>query len=150
MRAGWPDLEGRFADSEAEDSFGRVMALVEEIRAHRQAAGAVTRGGSLYVDGLDRDVAQLAARLAGVELRQELERGTPLASVPGRVSFPAGAGDNRRQAEIKRRREELEKAEAKLANSDFKAKAPEAIVAKLEERAAELRAAIERLTLDQA
>jgi valyl-tRNA synthetase len=84
-----------------------------------------------------------------VELLDEMERGTPLASAPGHVSFPAGAGDGRRQAELKRLREDLAKAEAKLANADFQAKAPAEVVTKLQERAADLRAAIERVTQDQ-
>jgi valyl-tRNA synthetase len=148
MRAEWPVLEGRFIDPEADDTFGRVMTLVEEIRAHRQAAGAPTRGGSLHLGGVDGTVAQLAARIAYVDLVDEMERGTPLASTPGRVSFPAGAGDGRRQAELKRLRDDLDKAEAKLANADFQAKAPAEVVTRLNERAYELRSAIERLTQD--
>jgi valyl-tRNA synthetase len=149
MRAEWPDFEGRFTDTNAEDTFGQVMTVVEEIRAHRQSAGAPPRGGSLHLDGVDHVVARLGARLASVELVGELGRGTPLASAPGRVSFPAGTGDSRRQAELKRLRADLEKAEAKLANGDFRSKAPADVVGKLEERTAETRAAIERLTQDQ-
>jgi valyl-tRNA synthetase len=95
-------------------------------------------------------VGRLAARISFVEQVGELERGTALVSAPGRVSFPAGAVDTRRQGELKRLREELAKAETKLANDEFKNKAPQEVVTKLEERAAELRAAIERLTPDQA
>jgi valyl-tRNA synthetase len=73
------------------------------------------------------------------------ESGTPLASAPGRVVFPAGEGDGRRQADLKRLTADLEKTEAKLANPEFAAKAPPEIVRKLEERAAEIRAAIDRL-----
>ncbi len=71
-------------------------------------------------------------------------------SVPARVSFPSGAGDSR-QAEAKREAErarlklDLAKTEAKLANPEFLAKAPQEIVRKLEDRATELRAAIDRL-----
>jgi valyl-tRNA synthetase len=144
MRASWPELEA--VDPAAEESFGAVMSIVEEVRGHRQAAGAPPRGGSLQLDQpIDRRVAGLAARLAWVELVEDLERGTPVAVVPGRVSFPAGAGDSRRQAELKRLTEDLEKTEAKLANPDFRSKAPEEIVRKLEDRAADLRAAIDRL-----
>jgi hypothetical protein len=122
------------------------MSIVEEVRGHRQAAGAPPRGGSLQLgEPIDRPVAALAARLAWVELVEDLERGTPLAAVPGRVSFPAGAGDSRRQAELKRLTEDLEKTEVKLANPEFRSKAPEDIVRKLEDRAADLRAAIDRL-----
>jgi valyl-tRNA synthetase len=150
MRAEWPDLEGKFTDTAAEDTFGQVMTLVEEIRAHRQSAGAPTRGGSLHLDGVDHAVGRLAARISFVEQVGELERGTALVSAPGRVSFPAGAVDTRRQGELKRLRDDLAKAETKLANDEFKNKAPQEVVTKLEERAAELRAAIERLTPDQA
>jgi valyl-tRNA synthetase len=75
-----------------------------------------------------------------------MDEGTPLAAVAGRVSFPAGAGDSRRQAELKRLHEDLAKTEEKLANPDFRAKAPPEIVRKLEDRAADLRSAIDRLT----
>jgi valyl-tRNA synthetase len=146
MRALWPELEA--VDPAAEESFGAVMSIVEEVRGHRQAAGAPSRGGSLQLDEpIDRPVAGLAARLAWVDLVEDLERGTPLAAVPGRVSFPAGAdaGDSHLQAELKRLTEDLKKTEAQLANPEFRSKAPEEIVRKLEDRAADLRAAIDRL-----
>ena len=157
MRAPWPELDGRFVDPAAEESFAQVMTIVEEVRGHRQAVGAPPRGGRLQLDRpIDRTVASLAARLAWVELANEideidqLEGGIPLASVAGRASFPAGAGGVR-QAEAKRDAErarlkiDLAKTEAKLANPEFLAKAPREIVRKLEDRAAELHAAIDRL-----
>src|SRR5260370_28056332 len=140
MRAPWPQLQDRFVDPAAEESFGEVMGIVEEVRAHRQAAGAPPRGGSLHAEGMDRSVSMLVARLASVELVGSVEDGTPLAAVPGRVRFPTGAGDGRRQAELKRLREDLTKTEAKLANPDFRAKAPSELVRKLEDRADDLRA----------
>jgi valyl-tRNA synthetase len=146
MRAPWPDLKDKFLDTDAEDSFGQVITLVEEIRAHRQSAGAPPRGGGLHLDGVDRTVGRLAARIAYVELVDELEGGTPLASAPGSVLFPAGAVDSRRESELKRLREDLAKTEAKLANPDLQSKAPAEVVTKLEDRAADIRAAIERLT----
>ena len=148
MRASWPEVE--HIDLEAEESFGQVMRIVEEVRAHRQAAGALPRGGRMKLEHpIDRSVATLAARLAWVELDDDLEQGTPLVSTPGRVNFPAGAGQGqaelKRVAELKRLREDLEKTEAKLANPEFRANAPAEIVRKLEDRAAELRSAIDRL-----
>jgi valyl-tRNA synthetase len=127
------------------------MTIVEEVRGHRQAAGAPPRGGSLHLEQpIDRKVATLAARLARVELVDEMEGGTPLVAVPARLTFPAGAGDNRqaeakRDAERARLKSDLAKTDAKLADSEFLAKAPQEIVRKLEDRAAELRAAIDRL-----
>jgi valyl-tRNA synthetase len=127
------------------------MTIVEEVRGHRQAAGAPPRGGSLHMDQpIDRAVATLASRLAWVELVDEMEGGTPLASVPARVTFPSGVGDGRqadakRDAERARLKLDLAKTEAQLAKPEFLAKAPQEIVRKLEDRAAELRAAIDRL-----
>jgi valyl-tRNA synthetase len=151
MNAPWPEADGRFVDADAERSFGEVMTIVEEVRGYRQAAGAPPRGGSLHLEQeIDRAVAALAARLAWVELVDEMEGGTALTSVPARVSFPSGAVDSR-QAEAKRDAErarlklDLAKTEAQLANPEFLAKAPQEIVRKLEDRAAELRAAIDRL-----
>jgi valyl-tRNA synthetase len=151
MRAPWPEPDGRFVDPEAEEAFGEVMTIVEEVRGHRQAAAAPPRGGSLHLDqAIDRAVATLAARLAWVELVDEMDGGTPLTSAPARVSFPAGAKDSRqadakRDAERARLKLDLVKTEAQLANPAFLAKAPQEIVRKLEDRAAELRAAIDRL-----
>jgi valyl-tRNA synthetase len=148
MRTGWPDLAGRFVDPGAEEEFAQVMGIVEEVRGHRQAAGAPPRGGSLHLDRAVGDtVAGLVARLAHVDLVDVMEaRGTPLAIVAGRVNFPAGTGDARREKERKRLQEDLDKTEARLANQDFREKAPPEVVANLEERANGLREALERLT----
>jgi valyl-tRNA synthetase len=148
MQSEWPDLHGRFTDPGAEETFQQVIGIVEEVRGHRQAAGAPPRGGRLHLDrSVRRDVAMLVARLAQVELVQELELGTPLAVAPGRVSFPAGAADGRREKERKRLEEDLAKAEAKLADEEFRTKAPPDVVRNLEERAEAARAAIARLRL---
>jgi valyl-tRNA synthetase len=146
MRAGWPDLQDRFADPSAEETFDQVMAIVDEVRGHRQAAGG-PRGGQLHLEGVDRDVAELAARLAQVELVGELDGGAALAMVSGRVRFPAGATDAKRDREMKRLEADLAKDEAKLANPAFREKAPADVVKNLEERADATRAAIERLRL---
>jgi len=148
MRESWPDPE--FVDPEAEEEFGLVIKIVEEVRGHRQAAGA-PRGGALELDrSVSETAAHLAARLAHVELVDELGAvGTPLAVVAGKVSFPAGAGDARRDRERKRLRDELEKTEARLAKPDFRDRAPNEVVANLEERATGLREALERLTAGQ-
>src|SRR3989442_5541230 len=146
MRAEWPELLDRFVDPGAEEEFQQVMAIVEEVRGHRQAAGAPARGRHLHLDGISGPVAGLAARLGQVELVQEVEGGVPLAIAPGRVSFPAGSGDARRQKERQRLEEDLAKMEAKLANPDFQAKAPPEVVANLNERADATREAVRRLT----
>jgi len=147
MQAAWPELQS--ADPEAEETFGQVMAIVEEVRGHRQAAGAPPRGGRLFLDAsTNRTVATLAARLAWTELSPDaFADGVPLGTLPGRVSFPVAAGDkSRNEAQLKRLTTDLQKTEAQLANPEFRANAPFDVVRKLEERAAEIRAAIERLS----
>jgi valyl-tRNA synthetase len=147
MQSEWPDLGGRFVDPGAEETFQQVILIVEEVRGHRQAAGAPPRGGRLYLDrSVQRNVANLAARLAQVELVDELDSATPLAVVPGRVSFPAGTGEARREKERKRLEDDLAKVEAKLANDEFRTKAPAEVVQNLVDRAEAARAALERLT----
>ena len=147
MRAQWPDKLDRFVDLETEAAFGRVISTVEEIRGHRQATGAPPRGGELWLEPrVARETAALTARLAWVQLQDEDRLpGTPLAAAPGRVRFPSGAGDQRHQAEVARLKVDLEKTAAKLANPEFRAKAPPEIVKKLEDRAAQLRADLDRL-----
>ena len=148
MRAEWPELHDRYVDPGAEEEFALVMAIVEEVRGHRQAAGAPPRGGRLHLEGsVNESIARLAATLARVDLVDVLQaEGTPLAAAPGRISFPAGQGDARRDRERKRLAADLEKVEAKLANDEFRAKAPAEVVAGLEDRAAGIREALERLT----
>src|SRR5258708_19592011 len=91
MRAPWPQLQDKFVDPGAEESFAQVMRIVEEVRAHRQAAGAPPRGGTLTLeDPIDHSIATLAARLAWVELVDEVKGGVPLAATPGRVALPSG------------------------------------------------------------
>ena len=149
MQAGWPEVGTQYVDPDAEERFTQVMAVVDEVRGHRQAAGAPPRGGQMYLADVDREVATLAARLAQVELVAELERGTPLAATPGRVSFPAGAGDARQERECKRLRSDLERTEARLANPDFREKAPPEVVAELEDRAKGIREALDRLNCQE-
>jgi valyl-tRNA synthetase len=145
MRAKWPEpLEG-YADPGAEEEFAQVIAIVEEVRGHRQAAGGPRRGGKLQLEGVNASVSALVSRLGQVELVDSLEGGTPLAAAPGRVAFPSGEGDARRDKERRRLETDLAKVEAKLANADFREKAPPEIVANLEERADSIRVALERL-----
>jgi valyl-tRNA synthetase len=147
IRAQWPDLRDRFVDPGAEEEFQNVIWIVEEVRGHRQAAGAPPRGGELHLDrSVNDSVARLAAGLAHVDLVDAIEaRGTPLAAAAGRVSFPAGSGDARRQKEKKRLEDDLAKTEARLGNPDFQEKAPPEVISNLEERAQAIREALDRL-----
>jgi valyl-tRNA synthetase len=149
MRASWPELDG-YEHPEAETEFARVMRAVEEIRSARKAAGAPDRGGQIELDSDEPGrAASLVATLARVEVVPALAaEGVPLAEIAARVAFPrAEAADGARQgAELARLRADLQRVEAKLANSQFRSKAPADVVAKEEQKAADLKAAIERLS----
>jgi len=145
MRAEWPDLHDRYVDPGAEEEFTQVMAIVDEVRGHRNAAGAPKRGGELRLDEVSGTVSRLVAKLALVQLVDDMDGGTPLASAPGRVRFPSGQGDARRDKERKRLEDDLAKTRAKLDNPQFQEKAPPEVVANLEERAAGLQEALDRL-----
>jgi valyl-tRNA synthetase len=145
MRNPWP--EPQFADAGAEEEFQQVIAIVEEVRGHRQAAGAPTRGGELHLDGSITDsIAMLVARLAHVDLVDVLEaRGTPLAVVAGHVAFPSGSGNARREKETKQLEDDLAKVDLRLSNPEFLEKAPSEVIKNLEERAQGIRDALDRL-----
>jgi valyl-tRNA synthetase len=148
VRTEWPAGDPRRRDLDAEREVERMIGLVEEVRVARKAAGAVERGGRLVLERpVAPELAETAARLARVELADRLSgEGTVLAAVAARVEFPAQRLDEGgRSREVERLRKELARAEAKLANADFVAKAPPTVVDRVRAQAAELAAAIERL-----
>jgi valyl-tRNA synthetase len=147
MKSEWPVLHDRYVDPGAEEEFAQVMAIVDEVRGHRSAAGAPKGSGTLQLEpSVSHTIARLAARLAQVELLGELDGGTALAAAPGRVAFPTGQADALSEKERKRLEDDLARLEAKLDNPQFREKAPPEVVANVEERAAGLREALERLT----
>jgi valyl-tRNA synthetase len=148
MRSPWPEGDGRFADAEAEAGVARAIAVVEEIRRVRQATGAPRRGGRLrFEHPVEDDVAELAAELAAVELVPELAApGVELADLPARLELPAAEVDPAAQAAARERLvREVERARAKLANQEFLARAPAAVVEKERARLAEVEDALDRL-----
>ncbi len=148
VRNPWPRPSPDFADGGAEMAVERMSLVVEEIRVLRRDLGAPPRGGTLTLapGALDAELTPIAARLTGLDLVEGEGGGTALARVHGRVAFPtAKPAGGRREAEVRRLGEDLEKVERKLANPEFRAKAPAAVIAKEEAKAAELRASIERM-----
>jgi valyl-tRNA synthetase len=149
-RVTWPAVDDRFRNPAAEGSAERLITLVEAVRRARRAAGAPPKGGRLHLeDGmLDPGLAATAAHLAGVELAPVLATpGIPMPGVAARVEFPsaAAANGNLHSKELERLKSELDRAETRLSNPDFLAKAPPAVVEKERARVSELRAAIDRL-----
>jgi valyl-tRNA synthetase len=148
VRTAWPELDARFADADAESCMNGLMALVEAVRRARQSAGAQPKGGRLVLDRpLACELSDLAAELAGVELVDELAGETvALPEVAARVAFPAAAADRASQAAARERlQRELSRSQAKLANPDFLAKAPPAVVEKERARVAEVQEALARI-----
>jgi len=148
MRQKWPAGDARFRDPDAEAWAKQLIALVEEIRRARQAAGAPRRGGRLKLEhAWELENVALASELADVELVEELAgQGIALTEVAARVEFPAlGVKPDTQTATRDRLQRELQRSQAKLANDDFVARAPESVVEKERRRAADLQEALDRL-----
>jgi len=148
MRQPWPAGDGRFSDPDAEARVDKLIALVEEIRRARQAAAAPSRGGRLKLEQpWEPGSAALAADLAAVELVEELAaQGIALTEVAARVEFPAlGVDPDTQTATRERLLRELQRSQAKLANEDFLAKAPQSVVDRERRRAADVQEALQRL-----
>jgi valyl-tRNA synthetase len=144
VRAQWPEAEERFRHAEAEEVIADLHAEVEGLRQDRTQHGA-RRG--FYAPGpeLDERRARLIGVWARVEIVEELPAGTPTRL--GRVSWQAQpAAGSAGNGQLRRLRQDLARSEAKLADADFVAKAPPAVVEKERARLAEYRSAIERLT----
>jgi valyl-tRNA synthetase len=121
---------------------------VEEVRRARQAAGAPRRGGRLRFDQpVEPELAALAAELAAVELAPELVgTGVALTEMAAQVELPAAEVDPAAHAAARERlQREVDRARAKLANQEFLARAPAAVVEKERARLAEVEDALARL-----
>src|SRR5258708_3091160 len=149
MRGRWPDDLSNYRNMNVDGEFHHLTGTVGEIRNFRNTLrGVPTKGGSVKLDfehGPDWERA--LALLGSVVVVKEVPPGIALGLVEGSIVFPeVTAADP--SATLKKKGElqkDLERTEAKLANPEFRAKAPPEIVRKLEERAAALRAPIDRL-----
>jgi valyl-tRNA synthetase len=149
--AAWPDLAD-LADPAAEAEIGWVVDLVSEVRSGRSETGVpagaqvplVLVRPSAEVEarlGRWRDTISRLARLSGITVAdaapkssvQLLVRGE-VAALPleGVVDLEAEAARLRKEA--KREEGEIGKIDAKLANADFLARAPEEVVDEQRER----------------
>jgi len=149
MRAQWPDELHSYVDGEAEVEFERLMKTVNEIRSYRKTmAGVPATGGAVQLTAAaDPDWQRALSLLAQVAVVDELPPGKALGLSEGSVVFPTVAAADpaviaKKRADLQK---ELDRVLAKLANPDFRAKAPEAVIAEQEARAQELKAAIDRL-----
>jgi valyl-tRNA synthetase len=151
MQLSWPQNLSQYVDRVVDVEFGRhLIGTVNEIRSLRTSIpGAPSKGGAVKLDvDHGRDWQRALASLANVAVVGQLPAGKVLPLVEGSVVFPASAAADPRLTDKKRAdlQKDLEKTEHQLANPEFRANAPFDVVRKLEERAAEIRAAIERLS----
>ena len=148
-------LAESLADPEAEAALERAQAATVAVRGWREGAG-VTPGAPLRAriaaEGYQQTAA-LVARMARLELVGE-EEGEPDAlaeiAVPGgRIEVLEGVDTEalaqRAAARRRTRLAEIARAQAKLADAAFVAKAPPAVVAREREKLAALRAELEAL-----
>ena len=138
-RAGWPAPAPERVDAAADEAVGRAIEAVQAARSWREEMG-VKPGARLpavlEASGYE-EVASGLGRLARLELAADAGGEEPIASVPvpgGALLFrPTGDVDleaaGRREAERRARLEsEVTRAERKLANEGFVAKAPATVV----------------------
>ena len=149
MRAPWPEDLHRYIDGQAEVDFERLMDVVNEIRSLRKTVpGAPAKGGAARLaEPIDPDWTRALSLLGLVAVVDELPPGKELALADGGIVFPAVAAADpvvvaKKKADLQK---ELDRVQAKLDNPEFRAKAPEQVIAEQEARAGELRAAIDRL-----
>jgi valyl-tRNA synthetase len=154
MAHSWPPVEAGLFDDDAEAKLARTIAAVQELRGWRDRVGAAPGSAipaRLEADGYEA-TAELLARMARVEWSPD--GGEPVASVAvpgGAVAvLPSSAVDleaeARRAAERRALLEaEIGRAEGKLANQGFVAKAPEHVVQAERDKLARLRAELEAL-----
>jgi valyl-tRNA synthetase len=148
VQSSWPEREIAFVDPVSEADFHELKGFVSEIRTERKVRKAALTGGWIELrSARSLNWRELLEELASVQVVDKLD-GQSLDLSEGRVRFPfAESLDSQRAQGMKVRLEsELTKVEAKLGNPAFRERAPAEIVAKEEQKASELRAALARLT----
>ncbi len=140
LAAGIPDVGETRDDAAAEAAIVRLIEAVQALRAWRDQAGVrpgATLPARLTVSGGYEDTAEHLQRLARVAFAEPDDGEQPVASVPiqgGAVEiFPSGELDLEAAGrKVAARREQLEaeiqRAERKLSNDGFVAKAPKDVV----------------------
>jgi valyl-tRNA synthetase len=139
-------------DPGAEQEIERVIATVQAVRSWRDAGG-VKPGAFLAarIDGLDGELVALVARLARLTPVTDDER-APVTVIPVsgcQVELLEGVDPAEAAAKVEASRKalqgEITRAEGKLNNQGFVAKAPDAVVAAEREKLARLKAELAAL-----
>jgi valyl-tRNA synthetase len=141
-------------DADAEEAVQRAIAAVQALRRwralERVEAGA-TLSARLVARGYDQ-TADHVARLARIALNGASEDAVATVPVPGGAveilaspEVDPGASQRRIEAEQAKLRSEIERAEKKLSNEGFVAKAPPAVVAAERDKLERLRGELDAL-----
>ncbi|AKX93286.1 valine--tRNA ligase [Moorella thermoacetica] len=167
MLSSWPRPVPQDEDEQAETAMGLVMAVIRAVRTLRSEMNVPPgrRAEVILVSGSpeDREILQReSVYLENLAAADRVQVVAALDRPPSRAATAVTSGvqiflplaglidlekeQARLEKELQKARAELEKVEKKLARPDFRAKAPAAIVAKEEARAAELKSTITALT----
>jgi valyl-tRNA synthetase len=153
MARAYPEPDDALVDADAEAAVGRAIDAVQELRGWRDRVGAapgVVVPARLEAEGYDATAAHVA-RLARVELGGDGEPVATVAIPGGTIAVLASeavdpeAEARRREARVGLLRKEIARAEGKLGNQGFVAKAPAAVVDAERAKLAALRNELEEL-----
>jgi valyl-tRNA synthetase len=141
-------------DEAAEEQLSRAIAAVQALRAWRDDVGVrpgLVLSARLVADGYEQ-TAESVARLARFAFVADGAAPAATVSVPGGVvevlaskELDLEAAERRRDQRREKLSAEIERAERKLANEGFTAKAPPAVVEAEREKLARLRAELDAL-----
>ncbi|HVL99708.1 MAG TPA: valine--tRNA ligase [Egibacteraceae bacterium] len=165
MRAAWPAPDPQRRDRDAEEGFGALVDVVTELRRFRadhSLAPAARIDVVAVADAARRPVLETGiegvTRLAGVG-SWTFSAIAPAEAPVGKVVVPGaelyvpllGVVDldeerTRLQRELDKARAEVRRAESKLGNAGFVAKAPDAVVRSERDKLAAWRATVDKLT----
>jgi valyl-tRNA synthetase len=148
MGSSWPAADAALIDAAAEAELERAIAVVQELRGWRDSVGAAPSAilqARLDADGYERTAAHVA-RLARCEWTSDGGEPAATLAIPGGTVAVLASGAVDLGAAARRIAErrawldtEIERAERKLDNAGFVAKAPEPVVAAERDKLARLR-----------
>lgn len=156
--APWPQASGRAADEAAAAWVADTQELVTEVRRFRAEQGLdPNRRVPAALRGVDTDMAATVAMLTRLTLPEQVESTATLECTlrsAGRVTvvldtsvaIDKGAEIARLRKDLAAATKEQQDTAKKLGNEAFLAKAPDAVVGKIRDRAARADDAVERIT----
>src|SRR3954470_8372481 len=151
----WPVADEALRDADAEAEVGRAIDATEALRSWRNGVGAAPGmrvPARLEAEGYER-VAEHVARLARFEFSSNGDEAVATVGVPGGAVLVVASEAVDLEAEKRRAaeradflRKEIQRAESKLANQGFVAKAPEAVVRAEREKLDKLQRELDELS----